>query len=117
MISSINPSISGLASVAEKMASTANNIANSNTEGFKKTTVNFEEQAPQGVKATAQKVDEPGPVVMEQKTEGVVPVEMSNVDLATEMTDLTTGQQAYEANLKSLQTAAEMQESIVDIKE
>ena len=35
---------------------------------------------------------------MAEKTEGIVPVEQSNVDLVTEVTDLVTSKQAYEAN-------------------
>lgn len=43
-------------------------------------------------------------------------IEMSNVKLVEEMTDLITGQRAYEANSKTIQTADSMLQTINGLK-
>ena len=43
-------------------------------------------------------------------------LELSNVRLVEEMTDLITGQRAYEANSKSIQTADAMLQTINGLK-
>lgn len=43
-------------------------------------------------------------------------IELSNVKLVEEMTDLITGQRAYEANSKSIQTADAMLQTVNQLK-
>jgi len=43
-------------------------------------------------------------------------VEMSNVQLVEEMTDLITGQRAYEANSKAITTSDEMLRTVNELK-
>ena len=43
-------------------------------------------------------------------------IEMSNVKLVEEMTDLITGQRAYEANSKTIQTADSMLQTVNTLK-
>ncbi|WP_141080750.1 flagellar hook-basal body complex protein, partial [Campylobacter lanienae] len=43
-------------------------------------------------------------------------VEMSNVQLVEEMTDLITGQRAYEANSKAIVTSDEMLQTVNQLK-
>ena len=43
-------------------------------------------------------------------------VEMSNVQLVDEMTDLITGQRAYEANSKGITTSDEMLQTVIGLK-
>ncbi|RUM65690.1 MAG: flagellar basal body rod protein FlgG, partial [Sulfurospirillum sp.] len=43
-------------------------------------------------------------------------VEMSNVQLVEEMTDLITGQRAYEANSKAITTSDEMLQTVNQLK-
>jgi len=43
-------------------------------------------------------------------------VEMSNVQLVDEMTDLITGQRAYEANSKGIMTSSEMLQTVIQLK-
>jgi len=43
-------------------------------------------------------------------------VEMSNVQLVDEMTDLITGQRAYEANSKGITTSSEMLQTVIQLK-
>ena len=104
MITSISSALSGLFGFQKKHDSSANNIANINTDGYKKTRVTLEEGIPNGVTVNIQKVETPGPLVYERTNEGQRLVEKSNVDLTEEITDMMISKQYYEANLKTIQT-------------
>ena len=51
MLPSVGPTLSALSGFRKKMDVTANNIANVNTDEFKKSRVNFQEAHQGGVKA------------------------------------------------------------------
>jgi flagellar basal-body rod protein FlgC len=51
MISAYQSALTGLQAFSTKLQSNGNNIANANTNGFKKTLVTNTDVAPQGVKA------------------------------------------------------------------
>ena len=53
---------------------------------------------------------------MQETSTGEVPVEQSNVDLASEVTDMTINSNFYKANLKTIQTEDRMVGSLLDIK-
>jgi len=116
VISGISASLSGLQANGTRLANNGNNIANMNTEGFKKGRVLLSEEQPQGVRARHEKVDIPGPQVLEETSEGAKMIEQSNVDLSEELPEMMVNQHAFQANLKSLQAADEMTESLLDIK-
>ena len=115
MISAIYSALSGLSAFQKKIGITANNVANVNTDGFKKSRVILEESQPQGVQAKIEKVSTPGPLALEQTQEGESLVEKSNVDVGEEMTNLIVGQRFYEANLRTLKTEDERLGSLLDI--
>ncbi len=116
MISTISTSLSGLVAQQQKVAATAHNVANVETDGFKKTRLTLEEGEQGGVVARAEIVDSPGPVVLEETAEGLQPVEQSNVDLTEEIPSLVVARRAYQANVKVIQTEDEMVGSLLDIK-
>lgn len=116
MISGSYSALSALRAFGTKTHSNANNVANSNTDGFKKTRVTLAETEPQGVKANVDKVNTPGPSVYQETNNGSELVELSNVDLAEELTDSNMNTRFYQANLKTIQTVDEMTESLLDIK-
>lgn len=115
MISGINSALSGLMAFQKKVDSIANNVANVNTDGFKKTRVTLSEQDPQGVTANVEKIDTSGPLVTEQTPEGEQLVEKSNVELSEELPNLMLSRRFFEANLKTIQTEEEMLGSLLDI--
>ena len=94
---------------------TANNIANSNTDGFKKSRTILKEGNSGGVAPIVDQVDTPGPVKQISEDGVTREVEASNVDLAEELTTSIVTQSAYDANLKTIQTADEMLGSLLDI--
>lgn len=116
MVSAVSASLSALEAYGQKLANNGNNVANMNTEGYKKGRVLLREERPQGVRAEFQRIDTPGPRIPVETTEGTEMVEQSNVDLAEEFTGMITGQRGFEANLAALRTADEMEQSVLDIK-
>ena len=116
MISGIYSSISALLGFQTKVESTANNVANVNSDGYKKTKVTLHEGQTQGVTVNIQQVEDPGPMVYEQTNEGQVLVEKSNVDLTEELPNLMLAKRFYQANLKVIKTEDEMLGSLLDIK-
>lgn len=116
MIAPMQAALSGLQAYSVKVANNANNIANLNTEGFKRDRVVLSSQLPQGVAATVEQVGTPGSVVAEQTDQGQEMVEMSNVDLGEELPDLMLNKRGFEANLKTVQTADAMTKSLIDLK-
>ena len=108
--------LSALQAYGVKLANTGNNIANMNTDGFRKGRVLLSEQLSGGVTARPEKVDAPGPVVAEQTFPGYEMVEKSSVDLGEEIPDMLLSTRAYEANLKTLQAVDEMSRTLLDIK-
>ena len=116
MISAVNSALSGLQAFGTKMNSNANNIANVSSEGYKKSRVTLENRAPQGVQASVETVDSPGAMRLEETNNGSELVELSNVDLAEELPESQTNARFYQANMKTLQSADEMTESLINIK-
>ena len=107
---------SALQAYGVKIQSNANNIANANTDGFKKTRTLLSSQEPVGVQATTQQTTSAGPIVPEELPSSAGYVESSNVDLAEELVDMKISSTLYSANLKSLKTADAMAASLLDIK-
>ncbi|HFQ89971.1 MAG TPA: flagellar biosynthesis protein FlgC [Desulfobulbus sp.] len=116
MISGIQSALTSLQAFSTRLENTGNNIANMNTDGFKKGRVLLAEQPQGGVSARAEKVDQPGPVVAEQTSAGYEMVEQSNVDPGEEIPDMIRSTRAYEANLKTLQAGDEMSSTLLDIR-
>ncbi|MDR9502110.1 MAG: flagellar basal body rod C-terminal domain-containing protein [Desulfurivibrionaceae bacterium] len=131
MVSGINTSLSALTSLATKVQSTANNVANVNTEGYQATRVTLQEVASQEI-ATAAGSSQVGLGVavasVERSTSPALPgssappgsapgfVENSNVDLATEFTTMMISKTSYRANIKMIQAGDEMIGNLLDIK-
>jgi len=114
MISSLSAGISAISSFSAKMNVTANNVANTNTDGFKKSRTILKEGQHGGVAPIVDQVDTPGPVKQISEDGATREAEASNVDLAEELTSSIATQSAYSANLKTIQTADEMLGSLLD---
>ena len=115
MISSINSSISALKAFGKKMGVTANNVANLESENFKKSRAVLTEGAQKEVRVEIEKIETSGPIVSEIKDGKVVEKELSNVDLVEEIPQSIIAQRSFEANLKSIQTQEETLDSLFDI--
>jgi flagellar hook protein FlgE len=116
MISVYQTALSGLKAFSTKLQSNSNNIANANTDGFKKSMVQNSAVAPQGVKAQTEKVSPPGPDIFQQTDTGMELTELSNVDLATELVNMKLNSTMYKANLKTIESVDDMTATLLDIK-
>jgi flagellar hook protein FlgE len=116
MITGLSSSISALIAFGKKMAVTANNVANLQSEGFKKSRALLEEGSQGGVAAQIENVNTPGVVITEEDDQGTVERELSNVDLEKEIPETILTQRGYQANLKTIETQDEMLGSLLDIK-
>ena len=111
MSDAFNTALSALGSLSRKMDVTANNIANVNTNGFKKSLAEFEDVDPSGVKVSISQVDTPGdPLPPDEKGKEQ---ESSNVNLA-EVINLITTQHAFAANIKTITTEDEIRNTLLD---
>ena len=115
MTFSIQSTLSAITAFGKKMAVTANNIANVESEGFKKSTAKLVEGPVNNVEVEIEQPDIPGPVVVDGADGQLTEREMSNVDLAEEIPQTIVAQRGYEANLATLRTQDEMLKSIIDI--
>ena len=74
------------------------------------------EAMPFGVKAGVDRVATPGASVYQETTEGFDLVELSNVELGSEIPDMNLNSQFYKANLKTIETVNEMTGALFHIK-
>ncbi len=116
MISAYQAALSGLQAFSTRLQSDGNNIANANTNGFKKTMVTNTSISPQGVKAQVTTVSNPGPQVFLETSAGMKQVELSNVDPAKELVDMNLNSMMYKANLKTIETVDDMTGTLLKIK-
>ena len=115
MIPSLNSTLSALQAYKSSMGVTANNIANVNTEEFKKSRATMKEGVNGNVKVEIDKVITPGNRYQVLEGNQMVEKETSNVNLEEELPDLMITQRTYEANLKVLQTQDKMLGATLDI--
>jgi flagellar hook protein FlgE len=114
MVDALYPTQSALWALGKKLEVTANNVANVDTEGFKKSRVIFQESSPSGVMVSINRVDSPGsPLPTEEgKNEKR---ESSNVDVGEEIVNLITTKHAYTANLKTIKAEEEILGTLLDV--
>ncbi len=108
MITAYQSALSGLRAFGTKIQANSNNIANAQTDSFKKNQVTNSAVAPHGVTAEVSQVSSPGPSVFQETAAGMDLVELSNVDLATELVDMNLNSTLYRANLKTIENVNEM---------
>ncbi len=115
MISSAGSAVSAINAFEKKMGVTSNNVANSQTDGFKKSRADLVEGETGGVEVEITQVNDPGPIVTVEENGAAVEKEMSNVDLAEEIPQTIISETGYDANLKTLKTQDEMLGTLLDI--
>lgn len=116
MVSAIHTALSGLTAFAKQIEVAAHNVANVNTDGFKKSRTEFVEMQSAGVLPVVEKDNSAGPTVLKDMGHGPTQVELSNVDLGQETVSQIIAQRGFEANLRTLRTADDLLGSILDIK-
>jgi flagellar hook protein FlgE len=108
MISPVNSTVSALQAYNRQLEVTSNNIANVNTDEFKKSKATLKEAANGGVQVDIRQVDTPGHRYQEIEGDHIIEKETSNVDLSEELPQMMVTQHAYQANMKVVQTQDEI---------
>ena len=114
MIDGLNPAISSLQAHHRKMNVNANNIANVNTNGFKRDRAILEEGQKGEVRVHLSKDRSPAPQDPLAPDAPGVEKELSNVDLADELTGMIPTEIGYKANLKTIRAQDEMIGTLLD---
>jgi flagellar basal-body rod protein FlgC len=115
MILVASHSLSALDAFGKKMAVIANNVANIQSEGFKKGRAILTEAPVNGVSVEISQIETPGHLRLVEEDGKMVEKEMSNVDPAQEISLSLLTKRYYQANLKVLNTNDEMLGSLLDI--
>lgn len=116
MFGAIHSALSGLAAFSTYLAVTAHNVANINTNGFKKSRTELVAMETGGVLPVVQKDKSAGPSILNNTGYGPAQLELSNVDLGEGTVNQILAQQGFEANISTLKTADDMLGTILDIK-
>ncbi len=115
MIASVGNTLSALQAHRTRMGVTADNIANVNTDEFKKSRAVLKEGANGDVLVDIQRVNTPGQPYRELIEDRMVDKETSNVSLEEEIPDMMVTRRVYEANLNVLKTRDKMLGTVLDI--
>jgi flagellar basal-body rod protein FlgC len=109
-----NSALSALGALGIKFGVAANNVANVNTDGFKKSRAHLQDNQPAGVTVSISKLDTPGfPLPAEDGS--LEPRESSNVKLEEETVDLLVTKRAYLANVNTLKREEETIGTLLDV--
>jgi len=113
----LHSAIAGIVVHAEKVAVAAHNIANVNTEGFKKSRAVIESDAAGQPDVKVTQSEPPGPMIPapEGLPGGAEFVEMSNVNLAEEIVQIQIAKYAYSASVSIISAQDQMIGTILDI--
>ncbi len=105
-------SISALRSALKKVDVTSSNVANINTDGYKKYRSTFVESRNGGVDIKIEKTTTPGPV--RTTSEGELR-EASNVEYPEEMVELILARHMISTNLAVIETTDEMIKRAIEV--
>ena len=114
MDTTLNAAVSSIWAHGRKLDVTANNVANVNTNGFKRNQAVLQEGAAGDVRVHVRKDMTPAPPDPLAPDAPGIEKELSNVDLAEEMTGLIPTTIGYKVNLKVIRARDEMIGSLLD---
>ena len=122
--SALGTAASGMRAQSDRIRHVSENIANSDTPGYRRKTVSFESEMEQGQQTGAVRV---GDVTLDQSelpriydptnpmADATGYFEGSNVNLLVEIADAREAQRSYEANLKMFDQIRQMSSSLLDL--
>ena len=114
MDTTLNAAVSSIWAHGRKLHVTANNVANVNTNGFKRDQAILQEGTAGDVRVHVRKDMTPAPPDPLAPDAPGIEKELSNVDLADEMTGLIPTTIGYKVNLKVIRARDEMIGSLLD---
>lgn len=116
MISTMRTALSGITAFMTQLNVSANNLANVNTDGFKRSETTFVETSSGGVFPLIQQDNSPGPTIFRNMPHDLASVELSNVDIGRELVSQIIAQKGIEANLQTMKTADDMVGSLLNLR-
>lgn len=114
MLPPLNATLSALQAFGQKMSMTAGNIANVNTDGYKRSEAVFEEGRHGEVEVWERRIDTPGIPLDPSEPNGPGDRESSNVALEEEIPELITTVYGFKANLKTVHVQDEVLGHLLD---
>ena len=120
LITSLSFAASGMEAQATRLRHVSENIANTDTPGYHRKTVAFEQEMESGLvqagpvrldRSDLPKIYNPGHPLADDTGH----YDGSNVDLVIEIADAREAQRSYEANLKIFDQARQMTQSLFDL--
>jgi flagellar basal-body rod protein FlgC len=114
MIEGLSATLSSLQAHDRKMNVNANNVANVNTNGFKRDRAVLEEGREGEVRVNLSKDRSPAPQDPLAPDAPGVNKELSNVDLADELTGMIPAEIGYKANLATIRARDDMLGTLLD---
>ena len=118
----LQTALSGMTAAVTSIDAVSHNLANSRTDGYKSVRPTFAEQTPTqrgssqigtGVRQTGIAVDNsPGPLVTEPDGSTV---ELSNVDIGTEMVNMITAKTQFKANANVFNGSSNMLDVLLSL--
>ena len=114
MVPPLNATLSALQAFGQKLGITAGNIANVNTDGYKKSEALFEEGRHGEVEVRERRINTPGIPLGPPEPGGPGARESSNVELEEEIPELITTVYGFRANLKTVQVEDEALGHLLD---
>ena len=110
-----NAAVSGLQAASLQLRASANNIANSDTDGYQKQQVTTQ-AGTYGVEVKVEKVGAAEAPTNTPDNLDKVADQRSNVDLIDELIEMKAAKNLFEANVETLQTQENMLGRILDIR-
>lgn len=107
--------LTALAAFDKKLDVSAGNVANVETNNYKKSRVELQENAGGGVKVTISRDNTPG-IAIDPNQQTGEPQQTSNVSMEEEIADQIVTRYSFEANTLTIKTAEEMQKDLLDIR-
>lgn len=114
MVSGFAAALSGVQAGSRVLGVSAHNIANAQTENFKRTRATLEESVAGGVTVSLSKDNRPGPQFFTREDPFTLR-EGSNVELEEELVHTLEATHLIEANLASIRTQDKVLGSLLDI--
>lgn len=114
-MNAVAASLSGLVAAERRLETSARNVANVGTDGYRGARVVLEEGRGGGVAAREEPSTSAGPLVAEERGGTLTGLEKSNVDLVREIGELTLAGPLYRANLEVLKAGDEMVGALLDV--
>lgn len=113
MIGSIQNNASALNAFTNQMQTSANNVANALTDGYKGTRAVNVEGDPQGVSTVYTRDERSGPL-KEDPVDGSL-IEGSNTSITDEIVNQIAAQNGFDANAQAIKTQEETLGTLIDV--